>query len=793
MFLKRNLFLFFLFIHVTLIAQDYSLISGHVSDSVTGKALSAANAVIRYPNDNTIAAGTSTNENGDFVIRRFSRERCILTISFLGYKSRQFRTEQGTANLDLGNIQLSPVCTVLNEIEVEWKPILEYDDEGRVTLNMDMLGNVENLSVADALEVVPGFYLDFDDKPVFNGHNDYTLLINGEKRSGQFRILNPGYSNYLYSLRNIPARYIKKVEIIPDPMGQYGFYTPVINLITMGELHDLYSIGAGIGSHKKYQTGFEGSKKYGILTMSPAVDYSHTSIQTRVEEDRSFLPGATPGFTRESDRHSHIEKGQAGLNVGYRKLQKTSIDAKIGGDLLSGEKTLCLQNTTFHHSDQANFQYEQYYSEPNAYHASISLGKQIKLNTPRSSMLRLISELNHAWSSRNENQFIASKHLQKNKQLNTNILLKANYLTRGKRINSMLDLGYTYQNNYNFSDRLKVIDEQLTSLSSYFRNNRLQRSTASLDIRFNRKLKELGETLRFGFSGQWVMDRISNYSEDETSSDNYLQIAGSSGYNGNHLKHNVNINYQYRVLWPTSSQLMSTPEYIAENTVRTGNPELKPQTMHDFTFRLRKGYAPDLTIIGSTGKPSPLGYSLDCSYGLYFDEIVSNQQLFNDSILMQTYTNNSKHRKISLTANLFYNYRNKLKFQFGGQFNAEKYFDNFSDNQTGNSWSFFAKVRTKIETKTYLELKYRYNPQQITYRSKIHESSDASVTLSRSFMKNNLTTQMELSNIFAYKGLRTEYFGDNFYTNRIIRDESPILWFRITYILFSFYDRREIN
>jgi len=791
MIIRLLIFLDFILQWNLVFAQDYA-IKGNVCDSVTGNALYPANVVIRYSNNFT-TCGTTTNENGDFVIRKFSEKRCILTISFIGYKSRQFQIAQGTANLDLGNIRLPQVCTVLNEIEVAWKPVLEYGDEGSVTLNMDLLGNVEDLSVADALEVVPGFYLDFDDKPVFNGRNDYTLLINGEKRTGQFRILNPEFSNYLYSLRNIPARYIKKVEIIPDPMGQYGFYTPVINLITKGDLHDLYSIGAGIGSNDKYQTGFEGSKKHGKLTLSPVADYSRNSMQTRVEEDRTFLSGATPGFTRESDRHSRIEKGQAGLNVGYREQQNTRIDAKIGGDLLSGEKIRCFQNTTFHNSNQASFQHEQYDSEPNAWHASVSLGKQIKLNTPRVSMFRLMSELTHAGSSKNENQFIASKYLQKNKQLNTSILLKANYFTRGKRINSMLDLGYTYQNNYNFSDRLKSTNEQWTSLSSYFRNNRLQRSTASLDIRFNRKLKELGETLRFGFSGQWVMDRISNYREDETSSDHYLQMAGSSGYNGTHLKHNVNINYQYRVLWPTSSQLMSTPEYIGENTIRTGNPELKPQTMHDFTFRLRKGYAPDLTIIGSTGKPSPLGYSLDFSYGLYFDEIVSNQQLFNDSILMQTYTNSSKHREINLTANLFYNYRNRLKFQLGGQFDAEKYFDNFSGNQTGNSWSFFAKARTKIEAKTSLELKYRYNPQQITYRSKIHESFDASVILSRSFMKNNLTAQMEISNIFAYKGLRTEYFGDNFYTNRVIRNESPIIRFRVAYILFSFYNRKEID
>lgn len=329
MLIKLNLSLFFLFIHVTLLAQDYSLISGHVCDSVTGKALCAANAVIRYPNDNVIAAGTSTNENGDFVIRKFSGERCILTISFIGYKSRQFRIKQGTANLNLGNIQLPPVHALLNEIEVEWKPVLEYGDEGSVTLNMELLENVEDLSVADALELVPGFYLDFNDKPVFNGQNNYTLLINGEKRSGQFRILNPGHDNYLYSLRNIPARYIKKVEIIPDPMGQYGFYTPVINLITKGELHDLYSIGAGIGSHKKYQTGFEGSKKYGILTLSPAVDYSNTSELTSTKEDRTFPSETASGFTRESDHHSHIEKGQAGLNVGYRKQQKPVLMQKL--------------------------------------------------------------------------------------------------------------------------------------------------------------------------------------------------------------------------------------------------------------------------------------------------------------------------------------------------------------------------------------------------------------------------------------------------------------------------------
>ncbi len=49
---------------------------------------------------------------------------------------------------------------------------------------------------------------------------------------------------------------------------------------------------------------------------------------------------------------------------------------------------------------------------------------------------------------------------------------------------------------------------------------------------------------------------------------------------------------------------------------------------------------------------------------------------------------------------------------------------------------------------------------------------------------------MEISNIFAYKGLRTEYFGDNFYTNRVIRNESPIIRFREAYVLFSFYNRK---
>ena len=790
--LKSFSILLLTILYFPLFAQNFT-IKGYVSDSTTGQALSAANIVLHNLDNHLLSGGTITNENGDFFIQKLQAKPYTVTISFLGYKTRQLLVEPTKTNLNLGNIQMVASPTLLNEIVVEWKPLLEYGDDSSVTLNLDMLGNLETLSVADAMESVPGFYFDFDDKPVYNGINNYTILINGEKMGRSFRILG-AEDNYLYTLRNIPAKYIKKVEIFPEPFGKYGFYTPIINMVTNGNLRDVYNAHSGIGSNEKYMAGVNLSKKLGKVTLNPRLEYSNKNNRLTTNEDRIFenAPDVN-NFSRESIQNKSSENGSAGFSIRHSQKAGNWIDVLAESNLFTNEHQKISRNTIYR--TQSLDENESYYSKPVSYNSSVSLVRLFNLSGMQT--FRVIADCKYNYSSKEEAQNLTDTYLQKNKTLNTNLGLKANYTNANKKNRLFLNMGFDYQNNYNFSER-KIFDSDIhkwTSMTYYLRNNRLQRISSNIDFNVNRRFKNEAriQSIRFALSGIWNNDLVANYIKDKETNNGSFRTTNSLTYsNSKFLKQGIDLRYKYNVLWPSSDQLFSTPEYINEQTMRVGNPDLKPETRLNFTLRLRKGFDPSAVYL-SQAKFMSWGYSFDCNYWASMNEIVSNQTLNGDNVVIQSYTNNDKHSSLKASGNFYYNFRNKIKLYMGGELTSENFSDNPSGYENSNNWNAYSKIRTKMFVSTDIELKYRYNSPRVFYRSKVHDFHDASVSLSRHLLKNNLLVQFEVTNILSRKGIRTEYFGDNFYSNTIVRNESPVIWLKASYVLFSFYSRKELN
>ena len=789
--MNNLVFLFLCFFPVLLFAQDYRL-SGHVCDSISGNVLQGANVVFFYCESGQQAGGTATNADGDFTIRIDTRETYLISVSFIGYQPTKFRL--GMNNLPPGRIEirLSPVVTVLNEVMVVWKPLIEYGDDGSTALNLDMLGNVEGLSAADALEMIPGFYFDSDDKPIFKGSGDFTILTNGEKNSGILIGAGISKGTALYTLRSIPAKYIRRVEIIPEPMGKYGFFTPVINLITKGELMDVYNAGASVSTPKKYAVGLDFSKKIGKIRLMPSLSYSESKIHTQTDEKMFFTAAETLDYSRRTDRNEKLSQGQASLEATCVSGAENRIAFGLSGTPVNSDKTSQTRSSFSSATGKNSLNEEYYSSRPQNWGSSFSLSRMFCLG--RTSSLRLLASFGHRYTQKDEQQQTSTEYLQKYLQQNTTAKFNTGYSLQVQKLYTAVNIGYDYQNNYNFSDRLELIDGKSASLPAYFRDKRLQRSTTSVDMRGNRRLGKAGTMLRLGFSGTWNLDRISDYRTEETSSEDHFRLSGFAGYNGYIFKQRISFGYQYQVSSPTSTQLMATPVYINQNTIRVGNPDLKPELGHSFSFSVAQGYQPGTVTMGKEmGGSQPVGYTLNLDYNLLFNNIENSRIITNDSVVTFTFANSSKKRSFNFSGSLFYHYRNKFRIQVGESLGIENFFDNKLEKQSGNNWSVFTKLRMKVLSQGNLELKYGYNSPKIAYQSKIHGSHDASVAFSRNFLKNNLMIQLELSDLLRMKGIRTEYFGGNFYSNTVVKNETPVLAIRINYLLFSFYNRESLE
>jgi hypothetical protein len=789
--LKPLCFIFFLFLSRAIIAQEFRL-NGHVCDSLSNEALQGANIVVSHAQSGEFKAGTITNNRGDFGIPIDWHEDYFITVSYIGYQS--FRLRSGMGNPPVGGIEirLIPVTTYLDEVVVNWKPMFEYGDDGSVSLNLDVLGNIEKMSSAEAMEMIPGFYFDYNDKPFYNGYGNFTILINGEVNQGVLIGADSFGQSTLFTLRSIPAKYIKRVEIIPEPFGKYGFFTPVINLITKGELMDVINTRAMTGFPKIFDANINFSKKAGNIRLNPTIGYKIAKTHTQTVEELDFYKDDGFDYTRQTNCIEQFSTGKLGLDASFsggpENQTKINIDVV---PIFDSKKVLYLENF-LKNTVQNSFNTEQYSSHPKNWNTSFSLKRKFAL--AHLSYIRLMVDFGYQYTNRDERQITSGEYQQKYKNKNTTGRVNIGYNFRINKLYNNINIKCEYQNNYFISDRLESSDNLWISLPDYFSDKRLQRSVCSFDFRSNQRLGKPGKAMQYGLSGTYFFDQINDHKTEKISSVDNLRLSGSASYSGGIYKQRVGMGYRGRVFFPTSTQLMTTPEYVNKNTIRIGNPDLKSGQEHTISFNLSHGYKPGVIGIHSISENvKPVGYAFNLDYHLLFNGIENSQVLKDDSFLVLTFANSSKKYSLNFSGNLFYHYRDMFRVQLGIMLGNEKYSDNKFDGQFGNNWSVFTKFRMKFLSKGNLEFKYTCNSPKIAYLSKIHSWHEASILYAQNFLKNNLMVQVELSNLLMKRGIRSEYYGKDFYSKSIIKKDTPFFGIRINYLLFSFYNRESLD
>ncbi|PVW15191.1 outer membrane beta-barrel family protein [Marixanthomonas spongiae] len=278
-------------------AQDYSLSGTVVNADV--KPLSYVNVLVFEEEATEPIKGTTTGEDGTFVLNNLEAKKYKLTFSFVGYETVEKRIAVSSEK-NMGNILLTEATETLDETIISAKKPTIEKTAGKLVFN------VENTSLSvgstfDLLKKTPGVVVIDDNIQV--KFQTPEIYINNKRV-----YLSP--SEVVSLLENTDAANIKSVEVITSPSAKYdGATGTVLNINTSKAISIGYK-GSVNGSYKqgtypKYRLGTSHFYKNNWINF-----YGSYGFNTRknLKEDDNFTRFFNPDGSTNSIWNSDFKK-----------------------------------------------------------------------------------------------------------------------------------------------------------------------------------------------------------------------------------------------------------------------------------------------------------------------------------------------------------------------------------------------------------------------------------------------------------------------------------------------------
>jgi outer membrane receptor protein involved in Fe transport len=205
-------------------------ISGIVIDSVTKKPMDYTTISLFRSGGKAPITGVVTDEKGRFHLDNLHPGSYKVTISFMGYTTKNIDpvvTTNSKPDNNLGTILFSPTARALKEVVVTGQAALVENHIDKVVYNAEKDVTAAGGSATDILQKVPLVSVDINGNVSLRGDANVRVLING-KPSGATS------ASLADVLKGIPADQIKSVEVITSPSAKYDAEgsAGIINIIT---------------------------------------------------------------------------------------------------------------------------------------------------------------------------------------------------------------------------------------------------------------------------------------------------------------------------------------------------------------------------------------------------------------------------------------------------------------------------------------------------------------------------------------------------------------------------------
>lgn len=287
-------------------AQTFS-ISGSITDE-SNIPMPYANILLLKAQDSTAVNGTTTDDDGIFQFNNIQADQYILKTSFIGFETN-FKTLNLNANASLEAIILIESAETLSEVNIIVKKPTLIREVDRLVFNVQNTSLSEG-NMMDVLRSTPSVLV--LDGSISIKNASPTVYINDRK-------VHLSSSEVIELLEGTSASNIKSVEVITNPSARYDADSGVVlnivmtkNLITgySGSIFSNYTQGVFPKTNHGISNYFK-TTKWNIFAN---YSYNNKKVDRVNREETNY---ANERYTSNVDRNTWSETHTVNLNVDY--------------------------------------------------------------------------------------------------------------------------------------------------------------------------------------------------------------------------------------------------------------------------------------------------------------------------------------------------------------------------------------------------------------------------------------------------------------------------------------------
>jgi hypothetical protein len=613
-----------LFTYKSASAQSMVELTGQVKDAEIKNSLEFCTISIFNLKDSLITGGVS-DENGFFSIQ-VPMGYYRINFSFIGYQTDTLKNVVVSQNKFLGVIKLKPDVKFLKEISVKTSSNENtLDREVQIVTDKMKAGTTSTKEVLDKMSGVE--YDRYTNSIKVDNSSKIIILVDGMEKDQEY-------------IKNISPDRLKKIEVIRDPSGRYALegYTAVINIVLKKDYigteilfqnNNLFDVDASKSKYIFVQNYSSATinytyNKFNIygkfysnlnsfnLNSSVVKEFMADSItisqnpfandmNTKVNQmNNSFTFGTD--YTL-NPKHTFSFEG----NVTLQPMQKnvTTVDFDVTekkNDVLLNSYRLFTQTKSKSTSSYYSFFYDGKIDEKNTF----------KSNLTFSNYSEEYDNTNHV------NEILLSDEVGKNTKNKVQFYLEYNHIFNEKKT---LQVGYG--NSYESQDNSFVIETVKSEFSLYDYRNKFYSYYSC------QASKKLG--VKFGCAAET--------SSPNTTNGDYNYFIYLPYFDLKYKLSNAfdfKLKYRSNSEYPSISQTNPFESKIDYQSIRIGNPNLKPQVTHRLSLQTN--------ILGDFAKIEPY-YHYSNNY------IADIGSMRSDSMVLYSYDNVGKYENFGVLIN----------------------------------------------------------------------------------------------------------------------------------------------
>ena len=222
--------LFVSFIGVnTLIAQNTTTITGKIVEANDGDPIEFATVLVGNPTDQKPIVGTTTLQDGSFVLETNAQEFYI-EVSFIGFTTKRFDNPKiVNGKIDLGTVAIAEDSQQLDEVVVQGEISQTVFKLDKRVFNVGADLSSTGASALEVLNNVPSVNVNIEGQISLRGSQGVQMLINGKPS-----VIANEQGN---ALGTLTADMIERIEVITNPSAKYDAEgtSGIINIVLKKE------------------------------------------------------------------------------------------------------------------------------------------------------------------------------------------------------------------------------------------------------------------------------------------------------------------------------------------------------------------------------------------------------------------------------------------------------------------------------------------------------------------------------------------------------------------------------